>query len=71
MANILGNEPTLKAPPQSSAPQNTSVGGGSRPTVSKFKTAVSSPEDARSLGGRETPGALGMGMGRSKDQGER
>ena len=40
-----------------SAPQNTSVGSGSRPTSSKFKIATSAPEDAHTQG-RDVPGSL-------------
>lgn len=59
--SIISNSPTIKAPPQSSRAQNTSVGGGSRPTSSKIKIPTSAPDNARSLGGRETPGYLGSG----------
>jgi len=41
-----------------SAPQNTSVGSGSRPTKSKFEIKTSAPADAQTLGGRKTKGAL-------------
>lgn len=55
----------------SSAPQNTSVGSGSRPTASRYKIETSAPDNARKLGGRgDVPGALGMG-GMGKDQGAR
>lgn len=50
MGGILGDSPTMKAPAQTSAPQNTSVGGGSRPTVSKIKTETSAPSDPATLG---------------------
>jgi hypothetical protein len=66
---IFSNSPTLKAPAQSSAPQNTSVGSGSRPTPSRFKIKTSAPDEPRMLD-RMVPGALGVG-GRGKDQGER
>lgn len=58
---IISNSPTLKGQMGTSATQNTSVGSGSRPTPSRFKIDTSAPENARTLGGRETPGALGMG----------
>ena len=52
----------IKAPAQSSAPQNTSVGSGSRPTAARYKIETSAPANARTLGGRgDVPGALGMG----------
>ena len=41
-----------------SAPQNTSVGSGSRPTRSRYEIQTSSPRDAQTLGGRKTKGAL-------------
>lgn len=64
---IWSQKPSLKAPAQSSAPQNTSVGSGSRPTSSRFKIEDSAPANARMLGGRgEVPGALGMGSGSAK-----
>jgi len=47
---LISPSPTMKAPAQSSAPQNTAVGGGSRPTPSKIKLPVSAPEDPRTLG---------------------
>lgn len=58
---IISDSPTLKGEMGTSAPQNTSVGSGSRPTASRIKIPTSAPENARTLGGRETPGALGMG----------
>jgi len=67
--SIISGSPTLKAPAQSSASQNTSVGSGSRPTASRFKIKTSAPSDPRGLG-RMVPGALGMG-GSGKDQGQR
>lgn len=51
MANILGESPTMKATDVgTSAPQNTSVGGGSRPTKSKMDTEVSAPKEPHTLG---------------------
>nr|WKF58810.1 hypothetical protein HUO10_003311 [Paraburkholderia busanensis] len=41
-----------------SAPQNTSVGSGSRPTRSKIGIETSAPMDPRGLDGRKTKGAL-------------
>lgn len=58
---IWSESPHMSQPKGKSAPQNTSVGSGSRPTKSRFKLETSAPENARTLGGRETPGALGMG----------
>lgn len=40
-----------------SAPQNTAVGSGSRPTRSKIMIDTSSPMDCKTQG-RSTPGAL-------------
>jgi len=59
--------PSMKAPAHSSAPQNTSVGGGSRPTTSRLSTPTSAPTEPYELD-RATPGALGVGMGRAKPQ---
>ncbi len=70
---IWSSDPTLKPDHAvgTSAPQNTSVGSGSRPTSSKYKIPTSAPRDARRLDGRgDVPGALGMG-GAGKDQGVR
>lgn len=68
---IFSNSPTLKAPAQSSAPQNTSVGSGSRPTASRFKIATSAPAEPRMLD-RGVPGALGVGgAGGGKGQSDR
>ncbi|TAL03717.1 MAG: hypothetical protein EPO08_03500 [Rhodospirillaceae bacterium] len=59
--SIISNSPTLKGPMGTSAPQNTSVGSGSRPTASRIKIPTSAPENARTLGGRgDVSGALGM-----------
>lgn len=46
-----------KGDTRTSAPQNTSVGGGSRPTPSKIKIASSAPADDYTQG-RGVPGAL-------------
>lgn len=40
----------LRAPKESSAPQNTAVGGGSRPTTSKIATPTSAPSEPHTLG---------------------
>lgn len=40
----------VQPPAQTSAPQNTSVGSGSRPTRSKMALESSAPEDPRTLG---------------------
>lgn len=48
--SIISDSPTLKAPKETSAPQNTQVGGGSRPTPSKMKTESSAPMEPYMLG---------------------
>lgn len=48
--SIISDSPTLKAPAQSSAAQNTSVGSGSRPTPSKVKIMTSAPSEPMTLG---------------------
>lgn len=60
---IISNSPTLKQDSEKmSSPQNTAVGGGSRPTASRIKTETSAPIEPRLLDGRgNVPGALGMG----------
>lgn len=63
MAGPLGTDKsgTLKAPAQSSAKLNTSVGSGSRPGSSRFPIDTSAPMDPYKLDGRgDTPGALGV-----------
>lgn len=47
---IISDSPTLKAPKQTSAAQNTSVGSGSRPTASSVKIPTSAPDDPQTLG---------------------
>lgn len=47
----------VKAPAQSSAPQNTSVGSGSRPTKSRMSIETSAPSNPHTLG-RDVPGSL-------------
>lgn len=58
---IWSNSPTLKPSSEKmSAPQNTSVGSGSRPTASRYKIDTSAPKEPRMLD-RGVPGALGVG----------
>lgn len=57
MALISEQGKSVKAPPQTSAPQNTAVGSGSRPTPSRIKIKTSAPENPKTLG-RDVPGAL-------------
>lgn len=47
---IIKGDGAIKAPAQSSRPQNTSVGSGSRPTASKIKIDTSAPKEPRTLG---------------------
>lgn len=54
---IISDSPTIKAPKQTSAAQNTSVGSGSRPTASSVKINTSAPSDPQTLG-RAPAGAL-------------
>lgn len=56
-ATMISKSPTLKAPAQSSATQNTSVGSGSRPTSSRYPIPTSAPSDPHTLG-RDVPGSL-------------
>jgi hypothetical protein len=51
----------VKAPPQSSATQNTSVGSGSRPGSVKMPIESSAPMDARTLDRDPPRGWLGSG----------
>lgn len=44
----------------SSSPSHQAVGSGSRPGGGKIKIATSGPSNPHTLGGRNTPGALGM-----------
>jgi len=55
--SIIHDSPTLKPPAQTSAPQNTAVGSGSRPTMSKHKIETSAPADPKTLG-RDVAGSL-------------
>lgn len=54
---IISDSPSMKMPKGTSAPQNTAVGSGSRPTASSVKIPTSAPMDPATLG-RSTPGAL-------------
>jgi hypothetical protein len=68
---IFSDSPTLKHPKETSAPQNTSVGSGSRPTSSRYKIMTSAPAEPRMLD-RGVPGALGVGdSGGGKSQSDR
>jgi hypothetical protein len=59
---------TLKAPPQSSAEQNTAVGSGSRPGTTKFRIESSAPMNPRMLD-RDPPMGW-LGSGKTRQQGE-
>ena len=54
---MISDQGGVKAPAQSSAPQNTSVGSGSRPTPSRIKIELSAPTSPQTLG-RDVPGSL-------------
>ena len=54
---MISDQGGVKAPAQSSAPQNTSVGSGSRPTPSRIKIESSAPTSPQTLG-RDVPGSL-------------
>lgn len=54
---LISDQGGCKAPPQSSRPQNTAVGSGSRPVPSKIKIPSSAPMNAKTLG-RDVPGSL-------------
>lgn len=47
---LFESKGAVKAPAQSSRPQNTAVGSGSRPVPSKVKIETSAPSDPRTLG---------------------
>jgi hypothetical protein len=51
MGSALGTpvKGSVKAPPQTSAEQNTAVGSGSRPGNTKFPIESSAPSDPRTL----------------------
>ena len=69
MSGPLGSpvQGTVKAPPQSSAAQNTSVGSGSRPGMVKMKIDSSAPANPRMLD-RDPPSGW-LGSGSTKQQG--
>lgn len=54
---IISKSPAMPQEKGTSSPQNTSVGSGSRPTPSTFKTKTSAPENPRTLG-RDPGGSL-------------
>lgn len=54
---MISDKGGVKAPMQSSRPQNTAVGSGARPTASKIKIESSAPSDPLTLG-RSVPGDL-------------
>lgn len=54
---LISDTGGLKPPPQSSRPQNTAVGSGSRPTPSRIKIPSSAPANAHTQG-RDVPGSL-------------
>lgn len=49
MGKLISDSPTLKGEKGSSMTQNTSVGGGSRPTPSKVKIPTSAPSEPHEL----------------------
>ena len=58
LMSIISDSPALKpASVGGSAPQNTAVGSGSRPTASSVKISTSAPMDPKTLG-RDPGGAL-------------
>jgi hypothetical protein len=59
MAGLFKSDPGAVKPSSKggSAPQNTSVGSGSRPTQSKINIPTSAPMDPHTLG-RDVPGSL-------------
>lgn len=63
MAGALGTpvKGSVKAPAQTSASQNTSVGSGSRPGAAKMPIESSAPADPRTLDRKPPAGALGSG----------
>jgi hypothetical protein len=69
MGNPLGSpvSGTVKAPPQSSAKLNTSVGSGSRPGTTRMPIESSAPSNARTLD--RDPPAGWLGSGSTKQQG--
>lgn len=69
MSSPLGSpvRGTVKAPAQSSATQNTSVGSGSRPGMVKMPIESSAPANPRMLD--RDPPAGWLGSGSTKQQG--
>lgn len=65
---MMSDSPHMKQPKGSSAPQNTSVGSGSRPTKAKFSIPTSAPMDPHGLDGRMVKGYLGSGMEKGKTE---
>lgn len=57
MGMFKGDVGGVRPPKQTSMPQNTAVGSGSRPTMSKVMIETTAPANPHSLG-REPPGAL-------------
>lgn len=55
--SIIKNSPSMPQMKGSSMPQNTAVGSGSRPTMSKTETMTSAPDNAKTLG-RDPGGSL-------------
>ena len=64
--SIISNSPTMKAPAQSSTKMMTSVGSGSRPTVSKHPIPTSAPDDSYGLDGRDVAGHLAKTGGKTE-----
>jgi hypothetical protein len=54
---IIDSKSTMSSPKGSSAPQNTSVGSGSRPTKSTHKIETSEPSNPHTMG-RDVAGSL-------------
>ena len=69
MAGPLGSKVhgTVKAPPQSSATQNTNAGSGSRPGSVRYPIESSAPANPRMLD-RDPPSGW-LGSGSTKQQG--
>ena len=55
--SIISKSPALPQEKGSSMPQNTAVGGGSRPTASKVMTPSSAPMEPKGMG-RDPGGSL-------------
>lgn len=70
MGSPLGSpvKGTVKAPAQSSAAQNTSVGSGSRPGNTRYPIMSSAPMNPHTMD-REPFGSPPLGMGSTKQQG--